>query len=139
MTQLNPYLSFNGNAEEALNFYKSVFGGDFLTIMRWGDNPGACEQFPDLDKNAIMHIALPVGDSMIMASDSPMDYKEGTNFSVAIGPDSKEEADRLFAGLSDGGKVTCPMMDMFWGGYFGSFTDKFGVNWLINYSEQNAR
>jgi PhnB protein len=138
MTQLNPYLSFNGKAEEAFNFYKSVFGGEFATAMRWGDNADACAQFPDLDKNAIMHIALPVGDSMIMGSDSPMDYKEGTNFSVAIGPDSRKDADRFFAGLSKGGKVTCPMMDMFWGGYFGSFTDKFGINWLINYSEQNA-
>jgi len=138
MTQLNPYLSFDGNAEEALSFYKSVFGGEFAAVMRWGDNPDACAQFPDLDKNWIMHIALPVGESVIMASDSPTDYKAGTNFSVAIGPDSREESDRLFAGLSEGGNVTCPMMDMFWGGYFGSFTDKFGVNWLINHSERNA-
>ena len=138
MTKLNPYLSFNGNAEEAFNFYKSVFGGDFAAIMRWGDNPGACEQFPDLDKNSIMHVSLAVGDSIIMASDSPMDYKEGTNFSVAIAPDNREEADRLFGGLSEGGNVTCPMQDMFWGDYFGSFTDKFGIPWLINYSEKKA-
>jgi PhnB protein len=139
MTQLNPYLSFGGNAEEAFNFYKSVFGGDFAAVMRWGDNPQACDQFPDLDKNSIMHIALAVGDSMIMASDDAMgNLKEGNNFSVAINPDSREDSDRIFAGLSAGGNVTCPMMDMFWGGYFGSFTDKFGINWLINYSEQNA-
>ena len=93
MTQLNPYLSFNGKAEEAFNFYRSVFGGEFAGVMRWGDNPDACAQFPDLDKNAVMHIAMPIGDSMIMASDNPSgDVKEGNNFSVAIGPDSREEA-----------------------------------------------
>ena len=139
MTQLNPYLNFNGNAEEAFNHYRSVFGGDFAAVMRWGDNPDACGQFPDLNKSAIMHIALPVGDSVIMASDSPMGpVSEGNNFSVAIGPKSREEADRLFAGLSEGGNVTCPMQEMFWGGYFGSFTDKFGIQWLINYTEQNV-
>jgi len=135
MTQLNPYLSFNGKAEEAFSFYRSVFGGEFAGVMRWGDNPDACGQFPDLDKNSVMHIALPIGDSMIMASDSPsLDVKGGSNFSVAIAPDSREEADRLFKGLSDGGNVTCPMQEMFWGGYFGSFTDKYGISWLINYA-----
>ena len=134
MTQLNPYLSFNGNAEEAFNFYKSVFGGDFAAVMRWGDNAEACKEMSDADKNSIMHISLPVGDSVIMASDSPMGpVNVGNNFTVAISPDSREEADRFFAGLSESGNVTCPMTDMFWGGYFGSFTDKFGIGWLINH------
>ena len=135
MTQLNPYLSFNGNAEDAMNFYATAFGTSLATIMRWGENP-QCEGMSDTDKNKVMHTALPVGDSMIMASDfvamAGQGYKAGTNFAVAIGPESREEADRLFAALSESGNVTCPMMDMFWGGYFGSFTDKFGVAWLIN-------
>ena len=135
MTKLNPYLSFDGNAEEAMNFYAKAFGTEIATIMRWGENP-QCEGMSDADKNKVMHAALPVGDSMLMASDfvamPGMEYKAGTNFAVAIGPDTREDADRLFAELSPGGNVTCPMMDMFWGGYFGSFTDKFGVAWLIN-------
>jgi PhnB protein len=135
MTALNPYLSFDGNAEEAMNFYAASFGTSLATIMRWGENP-QCEGMSDTDKNKVMHAALPVGDSMIMASDfvamPGMEYKAGTNFAVAIGPETREEADRLFGALSGGGNVTCPMMEMFWGGYFGSFTDKFGVAWLIN-------
>ena len=134
MTKLNPYLSFNGNAEEAFNFYKSVFGGDFGALMRWGDNAEACKEMSDTDKNLIMHISLPVGDSVIMASDSPMGpLNVGNNFNVAISPETRQDADRFFSGLSEGGNVTCPMQDMFWGGYFGSFTDKFGINWLINH------
>jgi PhnB protein len=135
MTQLNPYLSFDGNAEAAMNFYGSVFGSELAAVMRWGDNP-QCESFSDADKNKVMHTALPVGDSMIMASDfvgmPGQEYTAGNNFSIAISPDSREDADRLFAGLSEGGTVSMPMTDMFWGGYFGSFTDKFGVQWLIN-------
>ena len=135
MTQLNPYVSFNGNAEEAFNFYKLVFGGDFEAVMRWGDNP-QCAAMSDADKNKIMHIALKVGDSVIMGSDFvPMggeEYKDGNNYTVAIAPDSREEADRLFVGLSAGGKVVMPMSEMFWGGYFGAFGDKFGVKWMIN-------
>ena len=139
MTALNPYLSFDGNAEEAMNFYAGAFGTSVATVMRWGENP-QCEGMSDADKNKVMHTALPVGNSVIMASDfvamPGMEYKAGTNFAVAIGPETREEADRLFAALSAGGKVTCPMMEMFWGGYFGSFTDKFGVAWLINQGGQ---
>jgi PhnB protein len=135
MTKVNPYLSFNGTAEEAFNFYKSVFGGEFETVMRWGDNP-QCENMSDTDKNKIMHIAIKVGDSVIMASDfvamGDEQFTPGNNYTVAVSPDSREEADRLFAGLSAGGQVVMPMTDMFWGGYFGAFNDKFGVKWLIN-------
>lgn len=136
MTAINPYISFDGNAEEAMNFYAGTFGTSLATVMRWGENP-QCEGMSDADKNKVMHAALPVGDSVIMASDfvamPGMEYKAGTNFAVAIGPETREEADRLFGALSAGGNVTCPMMEMFWGGYFGSFTDKFGVAWLINH------
>jgi PhnB protein len=136
MTKLNPYLSFEGQAEEAFNFYRSVFGGEFAAVMRWGDNP-QCGELSDVDKNGIMHISLPVGDSVIMASDSAgafgQEYKAGNNFTIAISPSSREEADAFFAGLSEGGNATMPMSDAFWGGYFGSLVDKFGVQWLINY------
>jgi len=139
MTQLNPYLSFDGNAEEAMNFYASAFKMEIATIMRWGENP-QCEGMSDADKHKVMHAALPVGDSMIMASDfvamPGMQYRSGSNFSVAIAPETRDEADRIFAALSEGGNVTCPMMDMFWGGYFGAFNDKFGVSWLINQGGQ---
>lgn len=135
MTQLDPYLSFNGNAEEAFNFYKSVFGGDFEAVLRWGDNP-QCESFREADKQKVMHIALKVGRSVLMGSDfvamGDEKFTPGNNYTVSISPDTREEADRLFAGLSDGGQVIMPMGEMFWGGYFGAFSDKFGVKWMIN-------
>jgi len=142
MTNINPYLNFDGNAEEAMNFYKSVFGGEFMggTIMRWGEMPGCDEgemKLADEDKDKVMHMALPISEgNVIMASDSlkafgpPITF--GNSVTVAIGPGTKEEADRLFAGLSAGGNVQMPMADAFWGGYFGSFEDKYGINWLIN-------
>ena len=139
MRQLNPYLSFNGQAEEAFNFYKSVFGGEFNGIMRWKDNP-QCEGFSDEDKNGIMHVSLPIGNSVIMGSDSVKTMGEvtsGTNFQVAISPDSREDADRLFAGLSEGGKATMPMSDMFRGDYYGALTDKFGIQWMINHGQNS--
>lgn len=135
--QMNPYLNFNGNTEEAFNFYKSVFGGDFAIVMRFGDNP-QCGEMSDADKKRIMHIALPIeGGGMLMATDSieSMGQKVnmGNNFYISLSPQTREEADRIFSGLSDGGKVEMPMSDMFWG-YFGSFADKFGVQWMLNVS-----
>lgn len=140
MTHINPYLNFEGNAEEAMNFYRAAFGGDFLAVMRWGDMPGCDEgemKLAEEDKGKIMHISLPISDgSVLMASDSLKGFGppciQGNNVTIGIGPDSREEADRLFAGLSAGGNVQMPMADAFWGGYFGSFEDKFGINWLIN-------
>ena len=142
MTQLNPYLTFNGQTEEAFKFYQSIFGGEIRGPMRWADNP-QCGEFSDADKNKVMHIALPVGDSIIMGSDfvggMGQEFAEGNNFTVAISPDSREDADRLFAGLSDGGKAAMPMQDAFWGGYFGALTDKFGIPWMINFdANQNG-
>jgi len=142
MTQLNPYLTFDGNTEEAFNFYKSVFGGDFEGIMRWKDNP-QCEGMSEADKNRVMHVALKVGDSIIMGSDfvsmNGEKFQSGNNFSVAITPDSRADADRLFEGLSKGGQPVMPMTDMFWGGYFGAFADKFGVKWLINHDSNQTK
>ncbi|MGN6212136.1 VOC family protein [Parafilimonas sp.] len=142
MPKLNPYLNFDGKAEEAFTFYKSVFGGEFRgEVFKMGNAPG-CENLPEVEKNRVMHIALPVGNDLLMASDivPSMGHKliEGNNNYVSIFPDSREEADKLFNGLSAGGQVEMPMADQFWGDYFGSFTDKYGVKWMINYSSQNT-
>ncbi len=131
---MNPYLNFNGNTEEAFNFYKSVFGGDFAVVMRFGDNP-QCDQMTEDDKKRIMHIALPIDGGMLMATDALESMGQklnvGNNFYISLSPSTREDADRIFNGLSDGGKVEMPMSDMFWG-YFGSFTDRFGVQWMLN-------
>ncbi|AHF15465.1 VOC family protein [Niabella soli] len=141
MAKLNPYLNFDGTAEAAFNFYKSVFGGEFRGgVMRMGDAPG-CENLSADEKSRVMHIALPIGTDMLMASDivPSMGHKltVGNNNYVSIFPESREEADRLFNGLSAGGTIEMPMQDQFWGDYFGSFTDKYGVGWMINYSAQS--
>jgi PhnB protein len=139
MKFINPYLNFNGNTEEAFNFYKSVLGGEFAAVMRYEDTPG-CEDIPQEERKGIMHIALPVGTSVIMGTDCPPSMDQavnGTSVSLCVSMDSREEADRIFSGLSQGGKVTMPMEDMFWGDYFGSFFDKFGIQWMISYSTQD--
>jgi len=139
MPMLNPYLNFPGTTEEAFNFYKSVFGGDFAGgIFRFKDTPEADKLTP-AEKEKIMHIALPIGkDNILMATDAleSMGHKvtSGNNFHLSIGSESKEEADRIFNGLSTGGKITIPMADMFWGDYFGMLTDKFGIQWMISYT-----
>ncbi|MFL9839006.1 VOC family protein [Flavobacterium sp. ST-75] len=135
MRAVNPYLNFNGNTEEAFNFYRSVFGGEFVTIMRFGDTPG-CENMPETEKNGIMHIALPLGSSLLMGTDVPKSMEQvkfGTNSSITIDAESRGEADKYFNGLAEGGKVGMPMDDMFWGAYYGMLTDKFGVQWMINF------
>ena len=145
MAKINPYLNFNGNTEEAFNFYKSIFGGEFATVMRFGDMPGCDEneQITEADKEKIMHIALPIGDDdVLMATDAlesmRQDLAEETRFSVSISADSRDEADRIFSGLSDGGKVEMPLGDTFWDAYFGMLYDKFGIRWMINYDKNYA-
>jgi PhnB protein len=145
MAVINPYLNFNGNTEEAFNFYKSVFGGDFFMLMRMGDvnNVPGFDNLAEADKNKIMHISLPIGkNDVLMGTDIVESLGQpqvgGNNFSIAIGSDSKEEADRLFNGLSNGGKITMPMADTFWGAYYGMFTDKFGIQWMVSYDTQNV-
>ena len=138
MRAVNPYLNFNGNTEEAFNFYKAVFGGEFVTVMRFGETPG-CESMPETEKNGIMHIALPLGSSLLMGTDVPKSMEQvkfGTNSSITIDAESREEADRCFNGLAEDGKVGMPMDDMFWGAYYGMLTDKFGVQWMINFQNQ---
>jgi len=137
--KLNPYLNFDGNAEEAFRFYQSVFGGE-LFVQRMGDAPGG-DQLPDNEKGRAMHVSIPIGDGQyLMASDCLPSaghvLQVGNNNYISVTPDSREEADRLFNGLSAGGKVEMPMEDMFWGDYFGSFQDKYGVYWMINFPTQ---
>lgn len=143
MASINPYLNFNGNAEEVFDFYKSIFGGEFATVMRYGDAPGCDEaeggnKLGEMDKDKIMHIGLPIGGKgdVLMGSDIPESMgilKQGDNFSISISADSKEEADRIFNGLAEGGKIEMPIADAFWGSYFGMCTDKFGIQWMVSY------
>ena len=141
MATTNTYLNFNGNCEEAFNFYKSVFGGEFNYLGRFGDMPESEEyKVPDADKNKVMHVSLPIGSSILMGSDTGGEWApgfvQGNNFSISVTANSKEEADTLFNGLSDGAKITMPMASTFWGDYFGMLTDKFGVNWMMSFNEQ---
>ncbi|MDP3684042.1 MAG: VOC family protein [Ignavibacteria bacterium] len=137
MIVVNPYLNFNGNTEEAFNFYRSVFGGEFTMLMRFKDVPE--QNIPEDTKNQIMHVALPLGkNNILMGTDAPesMGFKitSGNNVHISIHAESREEADKLFNGLSAGGTVQMPMADMFWGDYYGSFADKFGVQWMISFT-----
>jgi PhnB protein len=136
MSTINPYLHFEGNCEEAFDFYKSVFGGAFASEMRWKDMNSEVPP-PESEGNKIMHVSLPIGQgTVLMGSDRFGETDKGTsgdNFSIAIGPENKEEAARIFNGLSAGGKVTMSLQDTFWGAYFGMFTDKFGIQWMVNY------
>jgi PhnB protein len=139
MTTVNIYLTFNGNCEEAFTFYKSVFGGDFLYIGKYGEMPPQKDIpfVPDDEKEKIMHVTLPISkETMLMGNDS-LDESEppvlpGNNFTISIKTDSKEEADTLFNKLSQGGWVTMPMKETFWGSYYGMITDKFGIRWKMN-------
>ena len=142
MARINPYLNFGGNAEEAFNFYKSVFGGEFAMLMRFRDVPGN-EKMPSDVLDKIMHIALPIGNgNMLMASDSIESLGQklvvGNNHYFMLGVDSKEEADDLFAKLSVNGNIEMLLQDTFWGDYYGSFTDQFGIQWMIDYEYPKA-
>lgn len=142
MKTVNPYLNFDGQAETAMNFYKSVFGGQFNGdgIMRMSDV--SAPDMPELteeEKNRVMHVSLPLGNGQVlMASDILPSVGHrltvGNNSYISLFPDSREEADRLFNALSEGGEIEMPMKDQFWGDYFGSFKDKFGVCWMVDYS-----
>ena len=145
MKQVNPYLNFDGKAEEAMTFYKSVFGGEFSGngIMHMGDMPGCDEMnITDEEKKRVMHVSLPLDNGQfLMASDivPSMGHQlhVGNNNYISICPDSREEADRLFEALSQGGEVEMPMQDQFWGDYFGSLKDKYGVCWMLNFTAQS--
>ncbi len=138
MTTANVYLNFDGNCEEAFNFYKSVIGTEFTYLGRFKDVPPQ-EGMPPIPAEfaeKILHISLPVStETMIMGSDNMGDwgpkFQQGNNFSISLYTETKEEADRLFNGLSEGGVIVMPIADAFWGDYYGSFTDKFGINWMV--------
>ena len=140
MSRTNIYLNFPRNTEEVFNYYKSIFGGEFEgEINRFSDIPPQpnAPQLSDEDKNLVMHVALPLfGGVLLMGTDAPesmgFNVKMGNNIYISLEPDTREEADRLFAALSAGGKVEMPMQEMFWGAYFGSCTDKYGVQWMMN-------
>ena len=138
MATLNPYLNFAGNTEEAFTFYRSVFGGEFSTLQRFKDTPEA-GRVPEKEKDMLMHVSLPVGKgNSLMATDAldSMGHKltVGNNIQLSLEAESKEEAEKLFKGLSAGGKVTMPLSDTFWGAYFGMLVDKFGIQWMVNYT-----
>ena len=137
MATINPYLNFPGTTEEAFNFYKSVFGGEFTVLQRFKDTPQA-DQVPANEQDKIMHVSLPIGSgNVLMASDNlesmGRPQTAGNNFSISVNADSEAEADKLFNGLAAGGKVTMPLQKTFWGAYFGMLTDKFGIQWMVNY------
>lgn len=138
MKAVNPYLNFKGNTEEAFNFYKSVFGGEFLAVIRFKDTPEAGRANPE-DAEKIMHISLPLGkNNLLMATDAldAMGHSltSGNNFYLSIDAESEEEANRLFDALARGGKVEVPMEKMFWGAFFGQLKDRFGIHWMLNFN-----
>lgn len=143
MTTVNIYLTFEGNCKQAFDFYKSVFGGDFPYVGTFGEMPPQEGMPPVSDdmKDQIMHISLPISkETILMGSDTggewSDDFKVGNNFSISISTDSKEKADDFFNKLSKDGQPKMPMSQTFWGDYFGMLTDKFGINWMISFNEQ---
>ena len=141
MTKMNVYLNFEGNSEEAFEFYRSVLGGEFSAVVRFKDMPMEGVSIPKEDEDKIMHIGLVVGEGQhLMATDTlaslGQELTQGNNVYIMLNPDTKQEADRLFNGLSQGGTVEMPIGDQVWGDYYGSFTDKFGVRWMVDTPSQ---
>ena len=140
MAKVGTYLNFKDQSEEVFNFYRSIFGGEFVGgIMRFKDTPPQAGQPPlsPSDSNLVMHIELEIlGGHHLMSTDAPesmgFTVTTGNNVHISLEPDTKEEGERLFASLSSGGKITMPLVEMFWGALYGSCTDKFGINWMIN-------
>ncbi len=137
MATVNPYLTFNGNCEEAFNLYKSVFGGEFPYVGRYSEMPSE-QPLPESEANKIMHISLPISaETTLMGADSSNAFGPaatfGDNISISINTSSEEEATRLFNGLAEGGTVKMPLQKTFWGAFFGMLTDKFGIHWMVNF------
>jgi PhnB protein len=139
MAQVNPYINYRGNCEEAFNFYKSVFGGDFDMVGRYKDMPPSeASHMSGMDGEKIMHMSLRISkETWLMGSDIGGEWAkhtvEGNNIQISINAESEEEAKKIFNGLSAGGRVNMPLEKTFWGALFGMFTDKFGINWMVNY------
>jgi PhnB protein len=142
MATINPHINFNGNAEEAFTFYKSVFGGEFAKIIRFADISSPEFQVAENDANKIMLIALPVGKNTLMANDVPEHMgrtNENENRSkISICAESREEADKLFNGLSEGGEIEMPIAESPWGSYFGMFRDKYGIEWMVEFDARSS-
>lgn len=146
MARVSSYLNFPGNTEEVFNFYKKVFKSDFINgIQRFGEIPADPNQPPVAEsvKKMVLHVELPIlGGHILMGTDAPkelgMTVSKGNNMHINLEPESREEAKRLFDELSADGIIEMPIQDMFWGAYYGSFQDKFGINWMINYQEKNG-
>lgn len=147
MASVSTYLNFERNTEEAFNYYKSIFGGEFFGqgIMRMGDIPPqeGMPPLPESDKNLVMHVELRIlGVHSLMGTDAPESHGfklvKGNNVHINLQPDTRKETERLFKALSAGGQVTMELQDMFWGDYFGSCIDKFGINWMVNCNEKKA-
>jgi PhnB protein len=138
MALINPHINFNGNAEEAFTFYKSIFGGTFVNIVRFKDISNPEYPIPEKEADKIMHIALPIGKNILMGNDVPEamgPVNENENRSkISIGAESREEADKLFNGLSAGGSIEFPIGDSPWGSYFGMFRDKYGIEWMVDHN-----
>ena len=138
MALINPYIHFNGNAEEAFTFYKSVFGGEFAKIKRYKDLSSAEYPIAESDANRLMHIALPIGKSNVLMGSDVLEVmghvtENDNRNSIAINADTREEADKLFKGLSEGGKIEMPIAYGPFGSYFGMFADKYGIEWMVNF------
>jgi PhnB protein len=139
MVKLHTYLNFAGNTEEAFNFYKSVFGGEFASVVRFKDMPMEGFEIPKEDEDKIMHMGLPIGeDDLLMGTDTleslGQQLVQGNNVYISVQPSTKEEADRIFNALSEGAEVEMPIADQVWGDYYGALKDKFGTKWMVNYS-----
>lgn len=145
MASVNIYLNFKGNCEEAFNFYKSVFGGGFTYMGRFGEMP-ASEGYtvPEEEKQKIMHVSLPIGShTTLMGSDTggqwAPGFVQGNNFSISVSAENNEEAEKIFNGLADGGNVTMPLSKTFWSESFGMLTDKFGIAWMVSFDGDMAK
>jgi PhnB protein len=138
MTTINPYINFNGNAEEAFNFYKSVFGGEFETIVRYEDLKKSGLPVPENEENKILRITLPIGENILIANDVPESLgpvnEQENRSKIAVSAESRTEADRIFTGLAVDGAIEMPMGDSPWGTYFGMFRDKYGIEWTVEYN-----
>jgi PhnB protein len=143
MPTINPYINFNGNAEEAFNFYKSVFGGEFETVVRFKDLESAEFPVPESDANKIMRIILPIGGNTLIANDVPESMgrvSENENRSkISVSTESQEEADKIFAGLSEGGTIEMPLDESPWGTHFAMFRDKYGIEWTVEFDPKQSK
>ncbi len=142
MPSINPYINFNGNAEEAFTFYRSVFGGEFAKVIRFKDMAGPEFPIPEKEADKIMHIALPIGKNVLMANDVPESMgrvnEQENRSKISVSTESREEADRVFKGLSEGGAVEMPIGDSPWGTYYAMLRDKFGIEWTVEFDPRSA-